>query len=51
MKSKDPATILVIDDDEDVLLSSQMLLKKHYECVLTLEDPKKINSVINRQKN
>ena len=49
MRTKDKSTLLVIDDDEDVLLSAKMLLKGHYERILTLEDPKQLNQVLSTE--
>ncbi|GLB51430.1 sigma-54-dependent Fis family transcriptional regulator [Neptunitalea chrysea] len=39
---KTNASILIIDDQEDILFALKMLLKKHYEQVYTLNDPKKV---------
>ncbi|WP_286912918.1 sigma-54-dependent transcriptional regulator [Flavobacterium sp. UBA4197] len=36
------AQILIIDDQEDILLSAKLLLKKHFETILTVSSPKKI---------
>lgn len=36
------ATILVIDDQEDILFASKMLLKKHFEEIYTLSNPKNV---------
>ncbi len=47
--SKYNATILIIDDDEDVLLSAKLLLKKHYETVITRNNPKEINQLISKE--
>lgn len=38
---KTQASILVIDDKEDILFASKMVLKKHFEQIFTLSDPKK----------
>jgi len=38
---KTNASILVIDDKEDILFASKMVLKKHFEQIFTLADPKK----------
>ncbi|MCP4458139.1 MAG: sigma-54-dependent Fis family transcriptional regulator [Cytophagales bacterium] len=45
---KTKATILIIDDDEDVLLTARLLLKKQYDNVLTLNNPKEINQLISK---
>lgn len=39
---KTNAQILVIDDQEDILFASKMVLKKHFETIFTLSDPKKV---------
>ena len=46
---KTDATLLIIDDDEDVLLSAKLLLKNEYTKVITLQDPKKINSIFSKE--
>ncbi len=43
---KQRATILVIDDDRDVLTAARMLLKQHFELVLTTDDPAAIPDVM-----
>ncbi len=35
------AAVLVIDDKEDILFAARMVLKKHFEHIHTLSDPKK----------
>ena len=39
---KTNASILIIDDQEDILFTAKMLLKKHYEKVYTLSNPKNV---------
>lgn len=39
---KTQAHILVIDDQEDILFSVKMLLKKHFEAIYTLNNPKNV---------
>ena len=39
---KTQASILVIDDQEDILFSAKMLLKKHFEIIYTLSNPKNV---------
>lgn len=39
---KTQANILVIDDQEDILFSVKMLLKKHFENIHTLNNPKNV---------
>lgn len=38
---KTQARILIIDDQEDILFASKMTLKKHFEEIFTLSEPKK----------
>jgi DNA-binding NtrC family response regulator len=47
--AKTQASILIIDDDDDVLLTAKILLKKIYDNILTLNDPKRINEVISKE--
>ncbi|WP_445710408.1 sigma-54-dependent transcriptional regulator [Flavobacterium sp.] len=39
---KTQANILIIDDQEDILFSAKMLLKKHFETIHTLSNPKNV---------
>lgn len=39
---KTNASLLIIDDQEDILFSAKMLLKKHFETIYTLHNPKNI---------
>lgn len=39
---KTNASILIIDDQEDILFTAKMLLKKHYETIYTLSNPKNV---------
>jgi DNA-binding NtrC family response regulator len=39
---KTQASILVIDDQDDILFAAKMVLKKHFEHIYTLNDPRKI---------
>ncbi|MEE1898265.1 sigma-54 dependent transcriptional regulator [Flavobacterium rakeshii] len=43
---KTHANILVIDDKEDILFAAKMVLKKHFEQIFTLNDPKKAVEVL-----
>jgi DNA-binding NtrC family response regulator len=36
------ASILIIDDQEDILFASKMFLKKHFENIFTLSNPKNV---------
>ncbi len=40
------ATILVVDDDSDVLSAASLLLRMHFDRVLTTEDPGQIESLM-----
>jgi DNA-binding NtrC family response regulator len=40
------ATVLVVDDDPDVLTAARMLLRQHFERVLTSEDPAEIETIM-----
>jgi DNA-binding NtrC family response regulator len=39
---KTQASILIIDDQEDILFSAKMLLKKHFETIYTLNNPRNV---------
>lgn len=39
---KTNTAILVIDDQEDILFAAKMLLKKHFETIFTLNNPKNV---------
>ncbi len=39
---KTQANILVIDDQEDILFAAKMLLKKHFENIYTINNPKNV---------
>ena len=41
-----PATILVVDDDPDVLTAARLLLKQHFDRVLTTADPAEIETIM-----
>lgn len=43
---KTSTQILIIDDQEDILFASKMTLKKHFETIFTLSDPKKVLSLL-----
>jgi DNA-binding NtrC family response regulator len=42
------ATILVVDDDPDVLMAARLLLREHFERVLTSEDPQEIDKLMTK---
>lgn len=43
---KTNASILIIDDQEDILFTAKMLLKKHYETIYTLNNPKNVVQLV-----
>ncbi|MDM1044079.1 sigma-54-dependent Fis family transcriptional regulator [Myroides sp. 1354] len=43
---KTNATILVLDDNTEVLIAAKLLLKRHFEMVLTNNNPKKIFEIL-----
>ncbi|MDP2561628.1 sigma-54 dependent transcriptional regulator [Psychrobium sp. 1_MG-2023] len=47
---KQAGSILIVDDNPDILIAARLLLKQHYQCVKTTDDPFKIESIINEQK-
>ena len=46
---KTQAHILVIDDQEDILFASKMVLKKHFETISTLNNPKNAIQLLSEQ--
>ena len=44
------ATILVVDDDEDVLMAARLLLRQHFERVLTSNDPEQIEGIAEAER-
>lgn len=47
---KTQAQILIIDDQEDILFAAKMLLKKHFETIITLNNPKNIVRLLAENK-
>ncbi|KGO91848.1 sigma-54-dependent transcriptional regulator [Flavobacterium subsaxonicum] len=43
---KTNAAILIIDDQEDILFASRMVLKKHFETIYTLNNPKNVVTLL-----
>lgn len=43
------ATILVVDDDPDVLTAARLLLRQHFDNVLTTEDPQQIEILMAKE--
>lgn len=50
LMKKTQATILVIDDQEDILFASKMVLKKHFETIYTLNNPKNILNLLSENQ-
>ena len=48
--SKKKGSVLIIDDDQDVLLTAKMILKKHFEKVVTEHTPNRIESLIKKDQ-
>lgn len=46
---KQATTLLVVDDNLDVLLATRLLLKQHYQKVITLDDPHGIEPTLNKE--
>ncbi|MFT5500335.1 MAG: two-component system response regulator HydG [Woeseiaceae bacterium] len=44
------ATILVVDDDADVLTAARLLLRQHFDNVLTTENPEEIETLMARER-
>lgn len=42
----DAGKILIVDDDEDILVAGKLLLKRHYEAVITTTKPEDIPSLM-----
>lgn len=47
---KQQATLLIVDDNPDILLAARLLLKQHYQQVLTLDDPFAIESTLQQHQ-
>ncbi len=48
--SKIDGKILVLDDDQGVLYTAKMILKQHFETVVTEKDPLKLDFLLNQEK-
>lgn len=46
--TKKQGKILIIDDDKDVLYTAKMILKQHYEAVITEDTPNRIESLLSK---
>ncbi|WP_266204656.1 sigma-54-dependent transcriptional regulator [Pontibacter kalidii] len=44
--SKIPCKVLVVDDEEDILMAGKLLLKQHFEVVITTSDPYRIPTLL-----
>jgi DNA-binding NtrC family response regulator len=47
---KQAGSILIVDDNLDVLIAAQLLLKQHYQTVVTTDNPFDIEKMINEHK-
>lgn len=47
---KTQASILIIDDQEDILFAAKMVLKKHFEQIFTLSEPKKAINILSENQ-
>ena len=47
---KQAGSILIVDDNPDILIAVQLLLKQHYQTVVTTKTPFDIEQVLNEQK-
>jgi len=47
---KTNANILIIDDQEDILFAAKMLLKKHFETIFTLNNPKNVLQLLSENE-
>lgn len=47
---KTNANILIIDDQEDILFAAKMLLKKHFENIFTLNNPKNVLQLLSENE-
>jgi len=47
---KQTGSILIVDDNPDILIAVQLLLKQHYQTVITTNNPFDIEQVLNEQK-
>lgn len=47
---KQAGSILIVDDNPDILIAVQLLLKQHYQTVVTTDNPFDIEKVVNEQK-
>jgi DNA-binding NtrC family response regulator len=49
-KMKQTGSILIVDDNPDILIAVHLLLKQHYETVITTDNPFDIEQVLDKQK-
>ncbi|MGL4581950.1 MAG: response regulator, partial [Flavobacterium sp.] len=47
---KTNATILILDDNSEVLIAAKMLLKRHFENILTNNNPKKLAEILSQEE-
>src|SRR5580658_3807010 len=44
-----PCDILIVDDDSEVLLAAELVLKAHFQTVITASDPSQIRGLLARR--
>jgi DNA-binding NtrC family response regulator len=47
---KQTGSILIVDDNLDILIAAQLLLKQHYQTVITTDNPFDIEKVVNEHR-
>lgn len=47
---KQEGTILIVDDNSDILIAAKLLLKKHYQTIITTDNPFDIEAQITSQQ-
>ena len=43
---KTAATILILDDNLEILIAAKVLLKRHFETIITNSNPKKVPELL-----
>jgi len=47
---KQAGSVLIVDDNRDILIAAQLLLKQHYQTVVTTDNPFDIEKVVNEHR-
>lgn len=50
MAAKRFGKLLIVDDDEDILVAGRLLLRRHFDAVLTCDDPADIDSLLDEHQ-